>query len=279
MTRTLTPKVVDGIVCYSTDVASDYADYPDSGFDVTNDLAAASFWVNSRNRLFSWLVHRERDRLGKASLLDIGCGTGDFLQHLVKDSTLTITGSEIYLKGLQLAKRRQSDVSFIQYDVTDGTLDRSYDIITAFDVFEHIERDVDGMHNVHQMLTPQGVFILSVPQHQFLWSRLDEIVHHKRRYSRAEMVNKLRETGFTPVRVTSHVFALFPLMGLSRLLDRAKGSQPAGGTDELSSRVKFSPIVGWLFNKVMYLDEALIKLGLSLPFGGTLVVVARKTAP
>ena len=279
MTRTLTPKVVDGITCYSTDVASDYADYPDSGFDVTDDLAATSFWVSSRNRLFSWLVHREKDRLGTASLLDVGCGTGDFAQHLVKDGTLTITGSEIYLKGLQFAKRRQPDVDFIQFDVTDGILDRSYDIITAFDVFEHIERDVEGMRNVHQMLTPQGVFILSVPQHMFLWSRLDEIVHHKRRYSRAEMVAKLRETGFTPVRVTSHVFALFPLMGLSRLLDQAKGSQPEGGADELSRRVKFSPIVGWLFNKIMYLDEALIKLGLSLPFGGTLVVVARKTAP
>lgn len=279
MTRTLTPKVVDGITCYSTDVASDYADYPDSGFDVTDDLAATSFWVSSRNRLFSWLVHSEKDRLGTASLLDVGCGTGDFAQHLVKDGSLTITGSEIYLKGLQFAKRRQPDVAFIQYDVTDGILDRSYDIITAFDVFEHIEQDVDGMRNVHQMLTPQGVFILSVPQHMFLWSRLDEIVHHKRRYSRAEMVAKLRETGFTPVRITSHVFALFPLMGLSRMLDRAKGSQPASGAEELSSRVKFSPIVGWLFNKVMYLDEALIKLGLSLPFGGTLVVVARKTAP
>jgi hypothetical protein len=47
----------------------------------------------------------------------------------------------------------------------------------------------------------------------------------------------------------------------------------------LSDRVKFSPLVNWLFDKVMYLDEALIRLGLSLPYGGTLVVVARKSDP
>ena len=241
MTRKLISKEVEGITCYSTNVASDCADYPDSGFDVTDEYAATSFWVSSRNRLFSWLVHQQKDRLGTASLLDVGCGTGDFAQHLVKDGTLSITGSEIYLKGLHFAKRRQPDVEFIQYDVTDGILDRSYDIITAFDVFEHIERDVEGMRNVHQMLTPQGVFILSVPQHMFLWSRLDEIVCHKRRYSRAEMLAKLRDTGFTPVRVTSHVFTLFPLMELSRLLDRAKGSQPQTGRMSCRAGSSFRP--------------------------------------
>ncbi|WP_157132275.1 class I SAM-dependent methyltransferase [Roseobacter sp. AzwK-3b] len=282
MGKRLTSREVDGITCYSEDVASDYADYPDEGFDLTDDYAETSFWVQSRNRLFSWLVHRERDRLGQARLLDVGCGTGDFVQHLSNDGSLTITGSEIYLKGLQFAQKRQPTVEFIQYDVTMGALDRDYDIVTAFDVFEHIEQDVTGLRNVHEMLSDDGALILSVPQHMFLWSRLDEIVCHKRRYSRTEMIEKLRQSGFTPIRVTSHVFTLFPLMAISRLLDRAKSAKTADvGTDDqaLSERVTFSDGVNWLFNKIMYLDEALIRLGLSLPFGGTLVVVARKTAP
>lgn len=281
MGNRLTPKVVDGITCYSEDVASDYADYPGEGFDLTDDYAETSFWVQSRNRLFSWLVYRERNRLGHARLLDVGCGTGDFVQHLRTDGSLTITGSEIYLKGLQFAQKRQPTVEFIQYDVTMGALDRNYDIVTAFDVFEHIEQDVTGLRNVHEMLSDDGALILSVPQHMFLWSKLDEIVYHKRRYSRTEMVEKLRQSGFTPIRVTSHVFTLFPLMALSRLLDRAKSAKSADtGTEDqaLSDRVTFSGGVNWLFNKIMYLDEAFIRLGLSLPFGGTLVVVARKSA-
>ncbi len=185
--------------------------------------------------MFAWLVHGELNRLGQAKLLDVGCGTGDFVQHLSDDESLAVTGSEIYLKGLQIAQKRQPHIEFIQYDVTEGILDRTYDIITAFDVFEHIEQDVEGIGNVHQMLTKDGAFILSVPQHKFLWSRLDELVCHKRRYSRSEMLTKLRETGFTPVRVTSHVFTLFPLMCLSRLMDKAKPGPAAGGeTDALS---------------------------------------------
>ena len=279
MTRRLTPKQVQGIQCYSADSAEDYLDYPDSGFALTDEYVETSFWVRSRNRLFSWLVHRERDRLGSARLLDVGCGTGEFAQHLDKAATLQITGSEIYLSGLKFATERQPDVDFIQYDVTEGILDQTYDIITAFDVFEHIDQDVEGMRNVHEMLTPDGVFIVSVPQHQFLWSQLDEIVFHKRRYSRSELLGKLRQTGFTPVLTSSHVFVLFPMMYLSRLLDRAKPAAPKEDADALSDRVQFSPIVNWILNKIMYLDEALIKMGISLPFGGTLVVVARKTAP
>lgn len=281
MGKRLTPTVVDGITCYSEDVASDYADYPEDGFDLTDEYAEISFWVQSRNRLFSWLVHRERDRLGQAKLLDVGCGTGDFVKHLSTDGSLTITGSEIYLKGLQFAQKRQPTVEFIQYDVTMGALDRNYDIVTAFDVFEHIEQDVTGLRNMHEMLSDDGVLILSVPQHMFLWGKLDEIVCHKRRYSRREMVQKLRQSGFTPIRITSHVFTLFPLVAISRLLDRAKSAKTADASTEdqaLSDWVTFSRGVNWLFSKIMYLDDAFIKLGLSLPFGSTLVVVARKSA-
>lgn len=279
MNRRLTATLVGDIPCYSQEVANDYTDYPDSGFELTDENAESSFWVRSRNRLFKWLVQQEQTRLGQAKLLDIGCGTGEFFQHLKGQTLLSLTGSEIYLRGLQLAKLRQPGVEFIQYDVTQGALDREFDIVTAFDVFEHVEHDVQGMHNVHEILTKDGVFILSVPQHKFLWSHLDEIVCHKRRYSRPEIVEKLTLTGFIPVRITSHVFMLFPLMCLSRFLDKARPAPTVDQPYALSDRVTFPPLLNWFFNKVMYIDEALIKIGISLPIGGTLVVVARKSEP
>jgi SAM-dependent methyltransferase len=279
MSQRLTPRLIGDIPCYSQGVANDYSDYPDSGFDLTDEYAETSFWVRSRNRLFKWLVQQEQVRIGRAKLLDVGCGTGEFFQHLTEQPLLSLTGSEIYLRGLLFAKLRQPEVEFIQYDVTEGALDREFDIVTAFDVFEHIEQDVRGMRNVHEILTKDGVFILSVPQHKYLWSHMDQIVCHKRRYSRAELVEKLTLTGFTPVRITSHVFTLFPLMCLSRLMDKARPAPVGDQHKALSDRVTFPPLLNWVFNKIMFLDEAMIKLGISLPVGGTLVVVARKSAP
>jgi hypothetical protein len=71
------------------------------------------------------------------------------------------------------------------------------------------------------------------------------------------------------------VFILFPLMLVSRLFDRARG-QIQSGEQDLEKRVRFSPALDWIMDRAMRIDEALIRIGLSLPMGGTLLVVANK---
>lgn len=275
MSEKLPYTMVEGIKCFSPDVARTYSDYPDSGFDLTDKNAESSFWVSSRNRLFKNMVQRNLAPTGKTKFLEIGCGTGDFIQHLVENRNLEITGSEIYLKGLHYAKKNLPAVDFIQFDVTQGLLGDQFDIIAAFDVIEHIENDAAALSNISQMLRKDGVLIISVPQHMFMWSKLDDIVKHKRRYSRRELLTKLREAGFEISFSTSFLFVLFPLMLIARLLDRG-GNQSQSDEVELGKRVNFSSLQNQILDFFMRIDEALIGWGLSLPFGGTLVAVARK---
>lgn len=275
MSDNLPYTLVEGIRCFSPEVASSYADYPDSGFDLTDKNADSSFWVSSRNRLFKRIVQDYLVATGKTKFLEIGCGTGDFIRQLVENENLEITGSEIYLKGLLYAKRNLPSVDFIQFDVTQGGLGEEFDLIVAFDVIEHIENDVAAISNINKMLHKGGRVIITVPQHMFLWSNLDEIVKHKRRYSRRELVVKLKEKGFDIDYCTSFLFILFPLMLISRVLDK-KHDQSESAEIALEKRVKFSSVLNGIFDFFMRIDEALIRLGISLPFGGTLVVVARK---
>lgn len=276
MSEYLQYTVVDGIKCFSPEVAIAYEDYPDSGFDLTDKNAESSFWVSSRNRLFKSMVQRYLSPTGKTKFLEIGCGTGDFIRQIAEDENLEITGSEIYLKGLQYAKKNLPNVDFIQFDVTRGTIGDQFDMIATFDVIEHVENDAAALSNINQMLSMDGILIISVPQHMFLWSKLDEIVKHKRRYSRRELLAKLEKNGFEIDYATSFLFVLFPLMLVSRILD--KGQDRSGSSEaELEKRVKFSGVLNRVFDLFMRIDEALIRLGLSLPFGGTLLVVARKS--
>ncbi|RJG02922.1 class I SAM-dependent methyltransferase [Noviherbaspirillum sedimenti] len=275
MSDTLQYSIVDGIKCYSPEVASDYTDYPDSGFDLTDKNAESSFWVSSRNRLFKGIVQRHLAPTGKTKFLEIGCGTGDFIHQIAQNENLEITGSEIYLKGLVYAKKNLPNVDFVQFDVTQGKIGEQFHIITAFDVIEHIENDGAALSNMSQMLNRDGVLIISVPQHMFLWSKLDEIVKHKRRYSRRELVRKLKENGFEISYATSFVFILFPLMLISRLFDKGRDQSPSA-EKALEKRVKFSDSLNVIFDLFMRIDEFLIGFGASLPFGGTLVIVAKK---
>ncbi|MCX5830459.1 MAG: class I SAM-dependent methyltransferase [Deltaproteobacteria bacterium] len=275
MSDNLPYTVVEGIRCYSPEVASSYANYPDGGFDLTDKNGESSFWVRSRNRLFKNIVQDNLVATGKTKLLEIGCATGGFIQQIVENEKLEITGSEIYLKGLLYAKKNLPHVAFIQFDVTQGLIGEEFDLIVAFDVLEHIENDVGAIRNINKMLHKGGGLIITVPQHKFLWSKLDEILKHKRRYSRRELVTKLQENGFDISYSTSFLFVLFPLMLISRMFDRGR-NQSQSDEVALEKRVKFPNTLNWIFDLIMRIDEVLIRLGISLPFGGTLVIVARK---
>jgi 2-polyprenyl-3-methyl-5-hydroxy-6-metoxy-1,4-benzoquinol methylase len=267
--------IVEGIRCFSPDVARSYADYPAGGFDLTDKSGENSFWVRSRNRLFKRIVYDHLAPMGKTKFLEIGCGTGNFIQQIAENENLEITGSEIYLKGLLYAKNNLPNVEFIQFDVTQGCIGEEFDLIVALDVIEHIENDLAAISNINRMLCKSGRLIISVPQHMFLWSKLDEIVKHKRRYSRRELVTKLQENGFDISYSTSFLFALFPLMLVSRMFDKGR-DQSQSDEVALEKRVKLPSALNWVFDLFMRIDEALIRLGVSLPFGGTLLVVASK---
>jgi len=277
MSKELPYTVIDGIKCFSLEVASSYTDYPDEGFDLTDKTEEGSFWVSSRNRLFKSIIKRYQSQTGKTNFLEIGCGNGGFIRQIVDNHNLEITGSEIYLKGLHYAKKSLADVNFIQFDVTKGCIGELFDMIVAFDVLEHIENDVEAISNINQMLAKNGIMVLSVPQHMFLWGKLDEIVKHKRRYSRKELLKKLETNGFEISYCTSFLFLLFPLMLVSRAFD--KGASTSNSVEkELEKRVKFSILMNIVFDQLMKIDELLIKWGFSLPYGGTLVIVAKKSS-
>ena len=70
--------------------------------------------------------------------------------------------------------------------------------------------------------------IVTVPQHQFLWSALDEYSHHRRRYGRQDLVDKIARAGYTVQRATSFMTLTLPAQVASRFrLQRIETLNPA----------------------------------------------------
>src|SRR5690242_15811146 len=105
MSDKLQSTMVEGVKCFSSDVANSYAYYLDCAFGLANRIAQDSFWARSRSRLFKSILRNNLATEGKTKFLEIGCGTEDFIRELVDDKRLEITGSETYLKGLLYAKQ------------------------------------------------------------------------------------------------------------------------------------------------------------------------------
>lgn len=266
--------VIDGVKCYHPEVAQAYGSYPSSGFEVTDEVETDSFWVQSRLRLLRREVLRLAPAGGPSRFLEIGCGTGLLLRSLAGREGLELLGSEIYLRGLASARSHQTGVEFIQLDASAMPFEAEFDLVGAFDVIEHIDDDLAVLHGMRRALRPGGHALVTVPQHPFLWSRLDELVHHRRRYTRALLLGRLRDAGLDPVYVTSFFFTVFPLMLLSRLLERRREDEPDG--QALDRRVRFPALINLVLSGLTRVDEALTGARVSLPWGGTLMAIARR---
>lgn len=266
--------MIEGIRCYAPEVALASDDYPASGFDVTAEVEARSFWCRTRNRILGQVFKRFTDRTRTLDVLEVGCGIGGVIGSLHRFPNLKLTGSEIYLHGLRYARAKLPDVEFIQMDATKIPFRDAFDVVGAFDVLEHIPDDELAMAQVAAAVRPGGLFIVTVPQYPWLWSRLDELVHHKRRYTRRELTVKLARAGFEVTYVTSFISVLLPAMVLARLADpiRRKGT----GADEFSDRVSPPALLNTMGDWLMRVDETILKMGFTLPFGGSLLAVARR---
>jgi SAM-dependent methyltransferase len=267
---------IDGFRCYAPELARDHADYPSDGFAVTAAVEASSFWCRSRNRVLRGVVERFTDPLRPLAMLEIGCGIGGVVGALRRFPHLRLTASEIYIQGLRYARSKFPDVDFIQLDATAIPFRSEFDIVGAFDVLEHIQDDERVMQGVHEALRPGGLFIVTVPQYQWMWSALDDIVRHKRRYSRSDLLRKIRRNHFDVLFCSSFVSTLFPAMAASRLLSRGRLA-PDDEKKAFAAEVTLPRAANRVCDWVMRVDELALRLGMSLPFGGSLLVVARKS--
>lgn len=251
-------------------MSSKRAPFPSTAFDQLAGAEAGHWWFRTRNKILMWAI---ATKVGSfESFYEVGCGTGFVLENIHRvypDAELY--GAEYFEEGLAFARARIPSATFRQLDATAMTENAIYDVIGSFDVIEHIEKDEEVLRNLSIALKSGGSLLLTVPQHRWLWSEADEYACHVRRYSRSELIEKVKRAGLDVSYVTSFVTLLVPLMWLARWRTR-KGDYDPMKEFEISS---------WLnnvFEMVMKLEFTLLKIGCRLPFGGSLLLVAKKSS-
>jgi SAM-dependent methyltransferase len=261
----------DGIVMYAPELAAGEEGYQSAHFSELVRLEEGSFWFRARNALIIWALKSFCP--GFRSLLEVGCGTGYVLKGIESAfPAAKLCGSEISADGLAFARARVPGAEFIQMDARAIPFVDEFDAIGCFDVLEHMAEDNQALAQIQAALKPGGILVVTVPQHPRLWSPLDDSARHQRRYGRTELDGKIKAAGFDIKRSTSFVSLLLPFVLVSRLFARMR---PPQGGQELPE-LEINPILDRIFAKVMTLEFALIRAGLSFPAGSSRLVVARK---
>jgi len=97
---------------------------------------------------------------GIKSVLDYGCGTGDFVSYLSKKG-IRSTGVEPTKKAFEQAEKTDIKI-YKDLNKVDGT----FDAITLFHVLEHVEDYIKVLENLKEKLNPEGLLVIAVPNYK-----------------------------------------------------------------------------------------------------------------
>lgn len=236
-------------------------------FATLAQLEANNFWFRSRNAFITHALATYFPHM--ANYMEIGCGTG-FVLSGVADTfpTTRLCGSEIFCAGLEYAQKRVPRARFMQVDARKLPFTAEFDVIGAYDVIEHIAEDERVLSEIRRALLPEGGLVLTVPQHPWLWSQADTYACHVRRYTANELHAKVERAGFEILRSTSFVSLLLPAMVAAR---RRKHK-----TFDPQKELMLPRVVDKVFEATLRVELALVKAKLTLPIGGSRLLVARK---
>jgi SAM-dependent methyltransferase len=262
------------VVYFAPHISGATEGYDPAWYEELARLEINNFWFVARNRLIRWLAQQHLPN--RANYMELGCGTGFVLQMLNKTFPhWCMSATEAQPEGIEFARSRVSSaVKFFQLDACAIPFRDEFDAVGAFDVIEHIRDDIKAIEQIYASLKPNGLFLLSVPQHMFLWSAYDEAGCHFRRYSARELKEKLEQAGFEILESMSFNSLLLPLMMLSRI---RKKRGPRVNVDVLEE-LRLPRTLNLGLSVILQIEYFMLRYGIRFPFGGSRIVVARKIA-
>lgn len=242
-----------------------------SEYDKLDRVEDRMWWFAAAHRNLIIVSRQLSLGAGNRPLLDAGCGTGGFLVRLAASySDRTLFGLDANPRACTRAAAKSARPvcagSVNELPFADG----AFGAIFSADVLCH--QNVNERHALqqfHRCLAEDGCLILNLPAYQWMWSRHDAAVHNIRRYTANGLRRLLQTVGFRPVYVSYWNAVLFPLMVITRKLFSARN----GGASDVKLH---SRPADELCRVATGLETALLRAGLRLPFGGSVLAIAAK---
>lgn len=153
--------------------------------------------------------------------LELGAGTGTmtrlFLDRGFSGICFDVSEDSLAILSKNLEDYRDTVATSSELAYFDP---ETFDYIFAFEVLEHIDKDLNALESWTKKLKPGGRVLLSVPAHQRKYSEEDQFVGHVRRYEKEQLRQLMTAAGYEHVLIYSYGFPLGNVTGfLSRIFN------------------------------------------------------------
>lgn len=169
---------------------------------IDDELSQTKWW-----KLFSPVIYNQFalvlpaiKKYVNGDLLDIGCGKMPYKDEISKYVSR--------YDGLDISPRTSNVKYICSVEKMDIVPSEAYDSAIALEVLEHLPHPWIALHEVHRIMKPNGVLIISVPH----LSRLHEEPHDYYRYTKYGLRKLLEDSGFDVINI-SEKGGLFCFLG------------------------------------------------------------------
>lgn len=222
------------------------------------------FWFKAKINLLEILLKKYSKPGEKNKILNLGCGTGDDIEALNNYGDVYLV--DVNQKTLDLIPVNLCQQKVLADACSLPFADNSFDQVVLLDVFEHIANDNQAAKEIYRVLKPGGGLIFSVPAFQTLFSGHDRALNHQRRYSKKTLGYLLAD--FKNLKLNYWNCVFFLPSAIVRLVKNKAEAK----VDNL----KLPKIIDWFFLLFLKLENQLIKRGIPLPVGLTIVGYCQK---
>ncbi|TFV62914.1 UNVERIFIED_ORG: class I SAM-dependent methyltransferase [Bacillus sp. AZ43] len=154
------------------------------------------------------VVERVLDDLQPKTILELGCGQGAAGARMAARADYLAAEPDETSRAVATARIEPHGGTVLAGDHTAVPVGRTFDVVCAFEVLEHIENDAKVLEEWRRFVRPGGHLLLSMPAWQDRFGPMDEQVGHFRRYDPEALRVLLESAGFTDVRTTLYGWPL-----------------------------------------------------------------------
>jgi SAM-dependent methyltransferase len=235
-------------------------------YDDLFELEDSHWWHISKRRTVRTFISRFCNKKN-LKILDMGCGTGKNMEEL--SAFGDVFGIDSSAEAVAYCRTRGQFGVRKGSTYNSGFSANSFDLITLLDVLEHTD-DHKTLTEVKRLLVSGGNVLITVPAFSWLWSRWDEVLHHRRRYNKKMLEVLLEREGFELVK-SSYLYSFLVVPAfLIRWIKTLSYNKSYSSDFKLTL-----PIINKLMVLICDMERTLM-MKFSIPFGTSLVVLARK---
>lgn len=239
-------------------------------YEVMYRVENSHWWYQGMKSITLGLLDKYVGRGKDLKILDAGCGTGAVMQYV--EPFGTVTGVDFSPAALEFCRQRGAG-DLVESSILEMPFeDASFDLITSFDVLSEcgLQKDEIGMREFFRVLRPGGQLLLRLPAYRWLRGKHDEQVHTRHRFSKGELLAKLRKAGYAIEHASYANTTLFPVAVLKRMSERVFPPKQKGSDLTISTGV-----TNTLFKGLLTAEGPVVR-SIGLPFGLTVISLARK---